>query len=67
MDDQPIIEIGSNNNSLDDQKGLISAISSPSEISLQDEDKTEDDEQQLELIYHNLIELFEKLQFYNEL
>ena len=63
MDDQPIIEIGSNNNSLDDQKGLISAISSPSEISLNDEDKTEDDEQQLELIYHNLIELFEKLQF----
>ena len=41
MDDQPIIEIGSNNNSLDDQKGLISAISSPSEISLNDEDKTE--------------------------
>ena len=40
MDDQPIIEIGSNNNSLDDQKGLISAISSPSEISLNDEDKT---------------------------
>ena len=57
MDDQPIIEIGSNNNSLDDQKGFISAISSPSEISFHEQDKSEDDEQQLELIYHNLCQI----------
>lgn len=60
MNDQPIIEIGTPLN--ETQKVRLSNISSDSLISSQ-EDKSEKTDAQLDLIYINLIENYQKLQY----
>ena len=60
MNDQPVIEIGTPLN--ETQKVRLSNISSDSLISSQ-EDKSEKTDAQLDLIYINLIENYQKLQY----